>query len=63
MVASPMPENRLLSTKQAAAYWGISRWTIYDLVAAGKLKPVIGINSKWRWKAGDLDAANVMQRL
>lgn len=58
-----MPANRLYTTKQAAALWGISRWTIYDLVKAGRLKPIIGIDSKWRWKADDLEKAGVFQRL
>jgi len=63
MVAPPESTNRLLTTNQAAAHWGISRWTIYDLVRDGRLKPIIGLNSKWRWRANDLEDANIFQRL
>ena len=58
-----MLPNRLYNTNQAAELWGISRWTIYELVKTGRLKPIIGIGSKWRWKEDDLEKAGVFQRL
>lgn len=50
------PSARLLSTRQAAEAWGITRWMIYDLVREGKIRPVIGMGKGWKFLASDLSA-------
>lgn len=47
--------GKLLKTTQAAAYLGVSRWTIYDLVRDGRLRPIVGLKS-WRFTVEDLDS-------
>lgn len=52
--------GKLLTTKEAAESWGISRWTVYDLVKQGKLRPIVGMKS-WRFVGDELEG--VLQRL
>jgi hypothetical protein len=57
------PDVRLYTTNEIAKIWGITPWTIRKLVRENKLRPIIGIDTKWRWKIGDLEKSNVMERL
>lgn len=57
MTATPQQKQShslLLSTQQAAAAWGISRWRIYDLVKEGQIRPVIGMGKGWKFLLTDL---------
>jgi excisionase family DNA binding protein len=47
------PIGKLLTTKEAAEAWGISRWSIYDLVKQGKIRPIVGFKS-WRFTGREL---------
>lgn len=57
------PEIRLYTTNEIAKIWGVTSWTIRKLVRDKKLRPIIGIDTKWRWKADDLENSNLMERL
>lgn len=48
------PTASLLSTKQAADAWGISRWRLYDLVKEGKIRPIVGMGKGWKFLLSDL---------
>lgn len=50
----PNATTRLLSTQQAASAWGISRWRLYDLVRAGKIRPIVGMGKGWKFLLSDL---------
>ncbi len=54
--------QRLYDTKQVAALWGISRWTIFAMVKNGQLRPIVGIGKGWKW-AGDELARVEFERL
>lgn len=48
--------KRLLTTKEAAQYLGVSTWTIRRLVQEGKLPVVSGCEEcNWRFDVRDLD--------
>ena len=52
------PEVRLLSTKDAATYLGISRWKVRDLAVTGEL-PVFQLHAGsrfWKFDKRDLNA-------
>jgi excisionase family DNA binding protein len=53
--------KRFLTTEEAAALWGISKWTIFDLAKKGKLRPITNLGKGWKWKASDIDS--VIERL
>jgi excisionase family DNA binding protein len=38
--------RRLLTTKEAAALWGISPWTLREMVKRGEVKRVMGLRTK-----------------
>lgn len=50
---------RLLSTKQAATVWGISRWRLYDLVKEGKIRPIVGMGKGWKFLLADFIPINL----
>ena len=47
--------KRLLNTNNAAKAWGISRWTLYKLVKAGKISPIFGFGKGWKFQLSDWD--------
>ena len=57
------PDVRLYTTNEIAKIWGITPWTVRKLVREKKLRPIIGIDTKWRWKTDDLEKANLLERL
>lgn len=48
--------GKLLTTKEAAEKWGVSKWTIYDWVKDGKIRPIVGMKS-WRFLETDINSA------
>ena len=60
---APIPERRLYTTKEIAIVWGLSTSTIRKLVREKRLRPIVGIDTKWRWRPEDLEEAGVFQRL
>lgn len=38
--------GRLLTTKEAAEKWGISVWTLREMVKRGEIKRVMGLRTK-----------------
>lgn len=46
-------ETQLLTTKQAASEWNISKKAIYRMVKEGKLRPIIGFKS-WMFQSNDI---------
>jgi predicted site-specific integrase-resolvase len=56
------PTPLLLSTQQAADAWGISRWSLYDLVKAGKIRPIVGMGKGWKFFISDINPID-MERL
>jgi excisionase family DNA binding protein len=55
------PAKMFLTTDEAAALWGISRWTIFDLVRKGKLRPITNLGKGWKWQVSDINP--VVERL
>lgn len=53
---SAPPRPQVLSTQQAAAAWGVSRWRIYDLVREGKIRPIIGMGKGWKFLFSDFES-------
>jgi excisionase family DNA binding protein len=49
-----IPDGRLVDVTGAAAYFGVSRRTIYRLIQEGALKP-IRIGARLRFRVRDLD--------
>lgn len=43
-----LPDIRLYTTNEISGIWGITPWTIRKLVRENKLRPIIGIDTKWR---------------
>jgi excisionase family DNA binding protein len=53
--------KKFITTEEAAVLWGISKWTIFDLVKKGKLRPIISLGKGFKWRVNDIDA--VIERL
>lgn len=49
----------LLTTKEAAELWNIPASAIHRMVKSGILRPIIGIDTKWRFRPNDLEEAGV----
>ena len=51
--AAPVP--RVYKTKEAAAMWGLSYWTLRRMVLKGMIRPIRGVGKGWYFKASQLD--------
>lgn len=54
------PAGRILTTRQAAEAWGVSRHAIFRLVKQKRLRPLVGLK-EWRFAEGDF--AKALERL
>lgn len=50
---------KLYSTNEAAKLWGITKWTIFDLVKKGTIKPVVGMGKGWKFTGFELREENL----
>ncbi len=57
-----MSPVRLYSTKEVESMWGISRWRIYDLVKAGKIRPIVNMGKGWKFDGSEFNK-ELLERL
>lgn len=55
MMAAPAPPSAYVSPAEAAAWWGISRLTVYRLCRRGALPGVMKAGGQWRIPRATLD--------
>lgn len=44
---------QLLNMKKACEMWGVTRWHVYDLIKAGKIKPITNAGKGFKFLASD----------
>ena len=44
---------QLLNMKKACEMWGVTRWHVYDLIKAGKIKPITNAGKGYKFLASD----------
>ncbi len=49
---------KLLTTREAASLWNISRWTVFALVKKGDIRPIVGVGKGWRFIGDELNSVS-----
>ena len=53
---------RLYGIHEVSAMWGISRWRIYELVKAGKIRPIVNMGKGWKFDGSEFEK-RLLERL
>jgi len=56
MSANETNRRKTYSTRELAGIYGISYWTVRELYLKGKIRPIVGLETRgYRWLGDELD--------